>query len=214
MRKGTECEDRQSLPEPFRNHVSSLREELDIKNNILLDVVQSKKNDWIAHGFLTRNFFISSGKIYENFKRHSCRFSYYLAQTNLLHWIPRIPKKIKKLINLKENFSKLRLENQLKEVWLTTCYPNIKVRKNNEIYQSNYTLPSTGNKGEAALINQPQTTIRTKKQRFLSARSEEIRNIITQKAENNNSNDKKRIIILSFSIVKDLNGWDLSQKAK
>lgn len=82
------------------------------------------------------------------------------------------------------------------------------------MYQSNYTLPSTGKKGEAALINQPQTTIRTVKQRFLSARSEEIWNIITQKAENNNSNDKKRIIILSYSIVKDLNGWDLSQKAK
>lgn len=74
------------------------------------------------------------------------------------------------------------------------------------MYQSNYTLPSTGNKGAVALINQPQTTIRTVKQRFLSARSEEIRNIITQKAENNNSNDKKRIIILSYSIVKDLNG--------
>ena len=45
MRKGTECEDRQSLPELFRNQVSSLREERDIKNNVLLDVVQSKKND-------------------------------------------------------------------------------------------------------------------------------------------------------------------------
>ena len=51
-------------------------------------------------------------------------------------------------------------------------------------------------------------------QRYLSARSEEIRNIITQKAENNNSNKKKRIMTLGYSIVKDLNGWDLSQKAK
>ena len=43
MRKGTEHDDR--LLEFFRNQISSLREELDIKNNFLLDVVESKKND-------------------------------------------------------------------------------------------------------------------------------------------------------------------------
>ena len=79
------------------------------------------------------------------------------------------------------------------------------VRKNNEIYQSNHTLPLTGNKGEAALINQHQTTTSTVNQRYLSARSEETRNVITQKAENNNSIKKKRIMTLGYSIVKDLN---------
>lgn len=44
--------------------------------------------------------------------------------------------------------------------------------KNNEIYQSNYTLPLTGNKGKAALINKHETAIRTVNQRFASTRSE------------------------------------------
>ena len=78
----------------------------------------------------------------------------------------------------------------------------------------NQIIHLTGNIRKAALINQNQTTIRTENQRFLSGRSEEIWSIITQKAENNNSNKKKRIIILSYSIVKELNGWNLSEKAK
>ena len=63
--------------------------------------------------------------------------------------------------------------------------------KNNKIYQSNYTLPLTGNKGKAALINKHQTTIRTVNQRFASTRSEEIWNIITEKTKNYNSSKKK-----------------------
>ena len=81
MRKGTEHDDR--LLEFFRNQISSLREELDIKNNFLLDVVQSKKNDSTTHGFLTRYIFISARKIYEKFKHHNCKFFHYLAWTKL-----------------------------------------------------------------------------------------------------------------------------------
>ena len=44
--------------------------------------------------------------------------------------------------------------------------------KNNEIYQSNYILPLTGNKGKAALINKHETAIRTVNQRFASTRSD------------------------------------------
>ena len=77
---------------PCRNFLETrlvnLREELDINNNSLLDVVQSKKNDWTTSSFLTGNIIISSRKIYEKFRRHNCRFSHYLDRTKLLHLIP------------------------------------------------------------------------------------------------------------------------------